>query len=548
MIFRLNNQSKFLLNFLGPILLCHINLIRITNLDSLQTNSSFFCIIKLNESFYQTKIIKNTASSSKFNESFTLPVHDLYDQIEIRLFCRKENHQLVLIGKLKIDLPDRNDTKDIESYLKMIYKSDQIFKGTQFWLPFKSKQQPNKLLFIQLEISLINLTTDFARLHCRTFTQSNKRLTNLPVMLINAALRNVHLDHLNKNCKLTKSNKNFIFRVYANFNSNHELGQHCFVKNQSSFGQKIKEAKFCFMENSFQTSANELNFELELYDLNGEKELLPTKATIKLNDLILAKKNSMIKNITFHAPHKLVRSNQIDIVTAELFLTIQVVHNLSLDNFLFNSRFDEKLENLKPKSLNRISCQLDNYQFPYLDNPKQIKPEKELDELHPEINLKSKKDKKLNKKGQPILNLKDENIHKKDDCEILLAFHYYSNQLLLVDVIRLINVPLFSDDTLPNVVLRIELWKDKSRVACSLFEAKHQTRDPFFSVQIQFEINSNKLSNLFLRILILENLKKTLFLKGKSQLLAEAIIKIPDLEVGKSSEEKWFSFNRIGIF
>ena len=541
--------------FHGPILLCYINLIEILNLDdsSLPSNFTYFCLIKIGDNIYQTKSIKNTVSP-KFNEIFLFPVRDLYEMLRIKLFARKyENEKSICIGKFKINLPAKEaNVNDVDTYLEVAFKQNPLFTGKSFWLPLKVKSQANRIPFIHMKIALMHLTTDCTRLIDHNLDKIIKNQAHLPIVVLNVILTNLQLDYkANKSLPHTnKLTKDQLFRISANFNGNYQIGQHFFLKSNSLIGSKIRDVKFCFIENTFQTT-NELSFEIELFNLNGKKDTLPGKVTIKLNDFIANKKYNLMKNITFQL-HKLNKANPIIIGTAELYLTIQTVliHHLVLNNLAQQpAKQDDKTDYLKPQNINSIS-----YYSTYTEKlKKQFSWDDKINEFVLDLHFKTKKDKTLEKEllKQSKLNLTADEKEDTDekDCEILLAFHYSSNLLLLVDVVRLINCPIISPNHLPNPTLLIEIWRDKSRVAYSLTETKYQTRDPFYSIQIQFEINANKLSNLFLRILILENAKKTFFnIRDKSEFLAETFIKIPELEIGNSSEPKWFKFTKIGLY
>lgn len=543
------------ITFHGPILLCYINIIELLNLDDflISSNFTYFCLVKVGETIHQTKPIKNTVSP-KFNEILIFPVYDLYEVIKIKLYAKKhENENSICIGKIKIDLPKKEDTDELlDVYLKKIFKQSSVFAGKSFWFPFKLKNQVNRLPFIRLRIALMQLTTECCKLVDplidRRFTDSldkssNKNEPNLPVFVLKVFLTNIQLDYLaNKYLSPNKMNKDQTFRIVAIFNGIYQHGQYFFVKS-SSIGSKIRDAKFFFIQNSFQTT-NELAFEIELFNLNRLKETLPGRVTIKLNDLVSNKKSTLNKNITFQL-QKLNKANSLVLGTAELYLSIQTVliQQNVLDNLLQSKR-DKAITNeyLRPQNYNSIS-----YFSSYSEKLKRMSLDKDINEFIPDLQFKTRKNKKIKKEfSKKIEDHKEDT--KKDECEILLAFHYPFEQLLLVDVIRLINVPVFSRNSLPNPTLLIEMWKDKSRVAYSLTETKYETRDPFYSIQVQFEISTNKLTNLFLRILILEDTKKKLLSKEKPQFLAESFIKIPELEIGNSSEPKWFKFNRIGIW
>ena len=538
--------------FHAPVLLCYLNLVEILNLDNsnLSNNYTYFCLCKLGDTIHHTKSIRNTVSP-KFNETFVFPVHDLHQAIVIKLFAKKyESEHSICIGKLSIRLPAREaNVNDVDAYLKNVFNLNPTFTGQSFWLPFKVKHQPNRQAFVNLKIALMSLTSDSTKFVDRTLIQFTKnQQLPLPVIVINVALTNINLDYTNKHTQ-NKLNKNQLLRILANFNGNYQTGHHFYIKNNSSsIGRSIRDARFRFIVNSsiIHSTTNDLNFEIELLNLNGQREIVPGRVNVKLNDFVLSRKNNLMKNLTFQTP-RLNKLNPTTFGTAELYLTIQTVlidHSV-LENLLIAPKPDELAEYLRPQNINLIS-----YYSSYSEKLKQLNLDKELNEFVPDLQFKTKRAKlKKEPSKQSKLNLIiPDQPSKEDDCEILLVFHYPSNQLLLVDVIRLINVPVFSRNSLPNPALLIEMWKDKSRVAYSLTETKYKTRDPFYSIQVQFEINANKLSNLFLRILILEHAKKTFISKDKSQFLAESFIKIPELEIGNSSEPKWFKFNRIGIY
>lgn len=538
----------------GPILLCYVHLIEMLNLDSTAWpgNFTYFCLIKVGETIYQTRPVRN-AVSPKFNETFTFPIHDLYEVVRIKLYARKhENESSICIGKLKIKLPSRQTASDLESNMDSFFTLNSTFTGKSIWLPFRVKNQANRLPFVNLKIALMHLSSDCSRLVDRTLEQFTRNQPHLPVIVVNALLNNIQLDYLPSKYLVpaNKFSKDQIICILAAFNGIYQHGRNFFVRNgATSTGSKIRDAKFCFVDNLFQTAANELSFEILPVAVNGQKETLPGKVIIKLNDLISSRRSSLTKNITFQL-HKLSKANPVVIIgTAELYLSVQsiLVHQSVLENLLPQTKQDKANEYLQPQNINSIS---------YLSSHSQKRSNgqnefPEFPEAHDPGDDPGDQTKRAEKETSSSKQLSDQREDdKKDDCEILLAFHYPSDQLLLLDVIRLINVPVFSRDSLPNPTLLIEMWKDKSRVAYSLTETKHQTRDPFYGIQVQFEIGANKLSNLFLRVLVLENAKQTFISKDKQHFLAESFIKIPEniLEIGNSSEPKWFKFSKIGIY
>lgn len=528
----------------GPILLCYVHLIEILHLDSMvwPSNCTYFCLVKVGNTIHQTRPVRN-AVSPKFNETFIFPVHDLYELIRIKLYSRKhENEISVCVGKMKIKLPFKQG--DLQSNTDAFFSLNSTFTGKSIWLPLKVKSQTNRLPFINLKVALMHLTSDCTRLVDHTLEQFTRSQSHLPVIVLNVLLNNIQLDYLT-NKYLLLNNKDQVFCILATFNGVHQHGQNFFVRNgANSIGSKIRDAKFCFVDNLFKTAENELSFEILPVAVNGQKETLPGRVAIKLNDLISSRKTSLTKNITFQLLGG--RANPVVIIgTAELNLNIQTVllHQSVLENLLLQVKQDKANEYLKPQNVNSIS---------YLSSHSQKRSnlETEFQEFTHDPGDQTKKTEKLKKEISSSKLSESKEDDKKDECEILLAFHHPSNQLLLVDIIRLINVPVFSRDSLPNPALLIEMWKDKSRVAYSLTETKYQTRDPFYGVQVQFEISANKLSNLFLRVLILENSKQTFISKDKQHFLAESFIKIPEniLEIGSSSEPKWFKFGKIGIY
>lgn len=535
----------------GPLLVCHVHLVEALNLDSAAwpSNFTYFCLIKLGETIHQSKSFRN-AVSSKFNETFTFPVHDLYEVIKIKLYAKKhENESSICIGKLKLKLPSKQNSSDLEIDMDSFLRLNSTFTGKSIWLPFKTKNQTNRLPFVHLKISLMHLTADCTRLIERTLEQFTRNQPHLPVIVLNALLNNIQLDYLtNKYLVPNKFAKDQIFCILATLNGVHQHGRSFFVKNGvNPVGSRIRDARFCFVDNLFQAAANELSFAILPVAVNGKKETLPGQVIIKLNDLISNRKTNLTKNITFQL-HKLSKANPVIIIgTAELYLSIQtvLVHHSVLENLLVQTKQDKANEYLKPQNINSISYLSSSH-----SQQKHSSLELELNAFGQDSGDQTRPEEKVKKTHSSKQLIDSKENGKKDDCEILLAFHYPSNQLLLVDVIRVINVPVFSRDTLPNPALLIEMWKDKSRVAYSLTETKLQTRDPFFGIQVQFEISANKLSNLFLRILILENAKQSCISKDKQQFLAESFIKIPEniLEVGNSSEPKWFRFGKIGIY
>jgi hypothetical protein len=135
-------------------------------------------------------------------------------------------------------------------------------------------------------------------------------------------------------------------------------------------------------------------------------------------------------------------------------------------------------------------------------------------------------------------------------CAILIAFSQPHRHHLVVDLIRLIDVPLFDSNQLPSVRVRVNLWCGIERLGQGCSKRLPPSRDPFVGDRFEFELPARMSGRLLIK-LQLEQIPSwftlVTILSPADNVLAEAFINVPPLEPGGVAPADWFNLVKVGM-
>ncbi|RWS02892.1 hypothetical protein B4U79_16572 [Dinothrombium tinctorium] len=129
-------------------------------------------------------------------------------------------------------------------------------------------------------------------------------------------------------------------------------------------------------------------------------------------------------------------------------------------------------------------------------------------------------------------------------CRVRLQFRLADRHIILIDVIRVINIPIFNYNEKPESQVVIELWRGNVKVTQKSTAFKPRNRDPVFGRRFKFLISDGNLQRHLIRVLIAT---RTGFFRKRIALVAETFCGFPRLEVDGGSVLEWFELSFIGI-
>ena len=489
-----------------PIAVCVLNIIEVKNIFEIKRETNIYCVADIGTSIEKFNPVKTTGSPL-LNHTFIATIIDFYEQCEIAIYQHRSTNLSMLLGYVRFQL---------NKYILKDEKSQRYINGRDIWLPLTKSNQA--MVHFRITIFKLSMNENILQQTFNNINMFSVDRNKLPIAVISVFIKEFNHTKNERKNKRTKDNRSLFAKMTLETISKQTVSVN-YEKNKSIY--KWNEGFNFFLHTSPYDGNKEFIIaiiEINNDDSNNYKENLICQQKILLNDII----NKMKINRSFNF------SDYIDFKKGQTF-----IGKLEL---MFILTF-VKIERNQLAILTK----------PIEYNSSEYNREDDIDSTCKLcLNCKKLMSNLIFNDGEKLEISKvdkDEKI-ETNNCKIKIKFFLRTRYLLCIDVIKVINIPIFHKKYSPFIQVIVELWRMNVKLSSCKANSKQNTTNPLFGRRFKFDISCGNINRYLLRILLIN---KTGFIIKKLLPIAEAFVGIPLLDIDAAHISQWITLQPIGI-